>query len=153
MANNMTVSVTKLKVNDRAAWEKIYCEYAAFYNMPMDSKILETVWSWIFDENNQFFALIAKSETGEATGIAHCREMPSPLRGAFVGFLDDLYVEPKYRGTGCVLALYKGLKKLGKDRGWPFVRWITAETNYRGRASYDKIAEKTAWLTYQMPVD
>jgi len=149
----MKITVSDLNVNDRSSWEQLYYEYADFYDMPMDSRILDTIWLWIFDKNNQFFALIAKNEAGEALGLAHCREMPSPLRGAVVGFLDDLYVKPEYRGTGCVQALYKGLIKLGKDRGWPFVRWITAENNYRGRASYDKIAEKTHWLTYQISVE
>ena len=148
----MKVTVSKLNMNDRSSWEQLYYEYADFYNMSMNTRILDTIWTWIFDENNPFFALIAKNETGKVIGLAHCREMPSPLRGAFVGFLDDLYVKSEFRGSGCVQALYDGLNRLGKDRGWPFVRWITAENNYRGRASYDKIAEKTSWLTYQMTV-
>ena len=148
----MEITVSELDQNDREQWEKLYYGYADFYNMPMDVKILDTIWSWIFDNNNQFFALIAKNKSGDALGFVHCREMPSPLRGMVVGFLDDLYVEPESRGTGCVQALYKGLNSFGKDRAWPFIRWITAENNYRGRASYDKVAEKTHWLTYQMPV-
>ena len=151
-ANRIEIAISALTVTDRALWERLYRGYADFYQMPMDEEILNTVWSWIFDEHNSFFALIAKNDAGDALGLAHCREMPSPLRGAVVGFLDDLYVEPKYRGSGCVQALYDGLNNLGKDRGWPFIRWITAENNYRGRASYDKIAEKTHWLTYQMPI-
>lgn len=149
----MKVTVSELNSNDREQWEKLYYGYADFYNMPMDTAILDIIWSWIFDNNNQFFALIAKNEAGDALGFMHYREMPSPLRGAVVGFLDDLYVKPEYRGTGCVQALYQALNRFGKDRDWPFIRWITAEDNYRGRASYDKIAEKTHWLTYQMPVE
>ena len=149
----MKITVSELNPGDRSQWEKLYCDYADFYNMPMNSRILDTVWSWIFDSNNPFFALIAKNETGEALGFMHCREMPSPLRGTVVGFLDDLYVSPDSRGTGCVQALYAALNHFGKSKGWPFIRWITAEDNYRGRASYDKIAAKTHWLTYQMPVE
>lgn len=149
----MTITVSELSKNDKALWEKLYYEYADFYNMPMDAAILSTIWSWIFDKDNHFFALVAKNEAGDALGFAHCREMPSPLRGTVVGFLDDLYITPESRGTGCVQSLYKGINKLGKDRNWPFIRWITAENNYRGRASYDKVAEKTHWLTYQMPVE
>jgi ribosomal protein S18 acetylase RimI-like enzyme len=150
--NKMAITVSKLDESDREQWETLYYRYADFYDVPMDVVILDTIWSWIFEKNSQFFALIAKNESGNALGFAHCREMPSPLRGGFVGFLDDLYVMPKSRGTGCVQSLYKELNQLGKERGWPFVRWITAENNYRGRASYDKVAEKTQWLTYQMPV-
>lgn len=149
----MNINISKLDETDKKQWEKLYHEYADFYNMPMDETILATVWSWIFDTNNPFFALIAKDKNGKTLGLAHCREMPSPLRGTVVGFLDDLYVKPEARGSGCVQALYKGLNDIGKEREWPFIRWITAEDNYRGRASYDKIADKTHWLTYQMPIE
>jgi ribosomal protein S18 acetylase RimI-like enzyme len=83
----------------------------------------------------------------------HCRQMPSPLRGALVGFLDDLYVHPEARGQGVVEALYEALNELGREQGWPFVRWITAENNYRGRAVYDRLSEKTHWVTYQKTIE
>ena len=39
---------------------------------------------------------------------------------------------------------------VGRERGWTVIRWITAEDNYRGRAVYDRVAEKTRWLTYEI---
>ncbi len=148
----MKVNVSKLEQNDEKQWGALYYAYAEFYNMPMSQETLNTVWSWIFDDNNKFFALIAKDEDGNALGLMHFRAMPSPLRGAEVGFLDDLYIIPESRGMGVVDSLYQALNKFAQQQGWPFVRWITADNNYRGRAVYDKIAEKTHWLTYQMPV-
>jgi hypothetical protein len=56
-----------------------------------------------------------------------------PLRGALVGFLDDLFVQPEARGQGVVDALYDALNQLGKEQGWPFIRWITAENTPRSR--------------------
>jgi ribosomal protein S18 acetylase RimI-like enzyme len=148
----MKITVSELDRNDRKQWETLYYEYAEFYNMPMDQGILDTIWSWVFDQNTKFFALIAKDESDQALGLMHFRAMPSPLRGAEVGFLDDLYVKPAARGMGVVDALYQALNEFGQKHGWPFIRWITADNNYRGRAVYDKIAEKTHWLTYQMPI-
>jgi GNAT superfamily N-acetyltransferase len=147
------VKITELAHADRADWEMLYHGYADFYEVPMDERILETVWSWIQDDNNPFFGLIAKDMEGRALGLMHCRQMPSPLRGALVGFLDDLFVRPEARGQGVVDALYDALNQLGKEQGWPFIRWITAENNYRGRAVYDKVSEKTHWITYQKPVE
>ena len=114
---------------------------------------MDQVWSWIFDSEQPFYALIAKDANGVALGIMHYRQMASPLRGAMVGFLDDLYVLPGCRGTGIVDALFDALKVSAKQHGWPFVRWITADNNYRGRGVYDKLAERTPWITYQMPAD
>jgi ribosomal protein S18 acetylase RimI-like enzyme len=128
----------------------MYHGYAEFYRVPMNDEILETVWSWIHDGSNPFFGLIAKDEAGDALGFMHCREMASPLRGAHVGFLDDLFVRPEARGLGVVEALYESLGDLARERGWPFVRWITAQDNHRARAVYDRLSSKTDWVTYQM---
>ncbi len=148
----MNIIVSALSINDRKGWEKLYCEYAEFYQVPMNQEILDTVWSWIFDEHNKFYALMAKDDAGKCLGLMHYRAMPSPLRGKLVGFLDDLYVKPEVRGGGVVDALYKALSDAASENGWPFVRWITADNNYRGRSVYDKLSEKTQWLTYQMPI-
>lgn len=149
----MAILVSKISTNDKQQWQEMYHQYADFYHMPMDSKILDNVWQWIFDEEHSFFALIAKNEAGDAMGFMHCRSMPSPIRGTYVGFLDDVFVKPESRGSGCVQALYKGLDKIAKENNWPFIRWITAEDNYRGRALYDKISKQTQWVTYQMPIE
>ncbi len=148
----MTISVGPISADDRDQWELLYYGYAEFYRVPMNDEILDTVWGWIHDAANPFFGLIAKDENGLALGLMHCRQMPSPLRGALVGFLDDLFVSPDARGQGVVEALYQALNALGKAQGWPFIRWITAEDNYRGRAVYDKLSDKTHWVTYQMSI-
>ena len=149
----MAIEVSNLNVSDREEWEGLYRGYADFYQVPMTQKTLDQVWSWIFDSEQSFYALIAKDANGVALGIMHYRQMASPLRGAMVGFLDDLYVLPGCRGTGIVDALFDALKVSAKQHGWPFVRWITADNNYRGRGVYDKLAERTPWITYQMPTD
>ncbi len=139
--------------SDRDDWNRLYHGYAEFYQVPMNDSILDTVWGWIQDANNPFFCLFARDDAGKAVGLMHCRQMPSPLRGAQVGFLDDLFVVPEARGSGAVQELYQALNDLGAKQGWPFFRWITAENNYRARSLYDHISDKTHWVTYQMPVE
>ena len=149
----MKIVVSELCLQDRPEWEALYYAYAEFYKVPMDQDILDTVWLWIFDQDNAFYALVAKDDTGCCLGLMHYRAMPSPLRGKLVGFLDDLFIKPEYRGKGVVDALYQALNNDAADKGWPFMRWITAENNYRGRSVYDKLSDKTQWVTYQMPVE
>ena len=149
----MKIVVSELSLQDRVEWEALYYGYAEFYKVPMNQEILDNVWSWIFDKNNAFYALVAKDDAGRHLGLMHYRSMPSPLRGKLVGFLDDLFIKPEFRGNGVVDALYEALKRSALDKGWPFIRWITAENNYRGRGVYDKLSDKTQWVTYQMPVE
>ena len=144
------MQVNDLQSTDRLTWEKLYRAYADFYKVPMNQDILDAVWTWIFDEAEAFYALIVKDDQGQAVGFMHFREMVSPLRAKKVGFLDDLYVMPEARGKGAVELLFERLQLEAKGQGWPFVRWITADDNFRARAVYDKCAKRTMWLTYQM---
>lgn len=148
----MNITVSPLSHDDYAQWQTLFSAYADFYKMPMDRTILENVWSWIFDDSKAFFSLIAKDENGQAVGFMHYRAMPSPLRGREVGFLDDLFVDPECRGSGIVDALFDALTESAKAHGWPNVKWITADNNYRGRAVYDRVANKTHWQTYQLDI-
>ena len=144
------MKVGQLDKNDKSEWQQLYHGYAEFYKMPMNDEILDSVWSWIFDEEIKFYAIGVKSLEGELIGFMHFREMPSPLRGSLVGFLDDLYIHPKHRGSGAVEVLFKELKTIASENGWPYVRWITASDNHRARAVYDKISGTIDFVTYQM---
>lgn len=146
----MSFSINAAQAADKTQWQTLYQGYAEFYKVPMNQTILDTVWQWIEDEQQPFFCLIAKDEQGEALGLMHFREMASPLRGAKVGFLDDLFIAPQARGQGLVTALFARLELEAKEQQWPLVRWITADNNYRARAVYDQVANKTQWLTYQL---
>jgi len=145
------MNIRTLNESDRAEWEVLYKGYALFYKVPMDSTILDTVWSWIFSDET-FYCAVAENAEGKLVGLAHYRAMPSPLRGKHVGFLDDLFVSPKCRGQGAVQALFDFLDLQCKNNNWPLMRWITADDNYRGRRVYDQLATKTAWVTYQKDV-
>ena len=128
----------------------LYKGYAEFYKMPMNDDILDKVWSWIFDKEMKFYAIGIKSSEGELIGFMHFREMPSPLRGSLVGFLDDLYIHPDFRGSGAVQLLFKELKSIAKANNWPYVRWITGSDNHRARKVYDKLSGVIDFVTYQM---
>ena len=149
---NSMVNVTVPSLDDESAWRELYHGYADFYKMPMTDEILDTLWSWIHDKHNPFYCIVAGNKDDRLLGFMHFRAMPSPLRGAMVGFLDDLFVCPDARGKGVVAALYTELENQGREKGWPLIRWITAENNYRARSVYDKLSSKTHWVTYQLDI-
>ena len=148
----MNITVNHLTETDKQDWQKLYRGYAEFYNMPMEQNTLDNVWSWIHNNEKEFYGLIARNNKNQAVGLMHFRAMPSPLRGSEVGFLDDLFITPEARGTDVIDLLYKELNDFGSRQGWSFIRWITAENNYRARNVYDKISQKTAWVTYQLDI-
>ena len=86
-------------------------------------------------------------------GIAHFRPFARPLAASTGCYLDDLFVDPQARGSGAVDALLTELRRVALARGWSVVRWITADDNHRARSVYDRYAERTMWITYDMATD
>jgi GNAT superfamily N-acetyltransferase len=74
-----------------------------------------------------------------------------PLGANEICFLDDLFVDPTFRGGRVGEALLRAVAEESSRRGWGKVRWITADDNYRGRTLYDRVAARTMWVTYEMP--
>ncbi|WP_019143568.1 GNAT family N-acetyltransferase [Aeromicrobium massiliense] len=143
------VRVRAARSDDEQAWRALYAGYAAFYEQ--DGVDLARVWEWITDPAHEVEALVAERD-GELVGLAHVRAFARPLDGSIGGWLDDLFVHPEARGTGVVDALLDGVRSLADRRGWSVVRWITADDNHRAQAVYDRVASRTAWVTYDMTV-
>jgi GNAT superfamily N-acetyltransferase len=135
---------------DKAGWRRLYDGYTAFYKMPTNNEIADRVWGWINDPADSVEALVARTQEGRVVGLAHFRSMPRPLNGSTAGFLDDLFVDPGFRGGGVADRLIAAVAALGRKRGWTVIRWLTADDNYRARGVYDRHAKRTMWITYQM---
>lgn len=134
---------------DRPEWERLYAGYADFYKVTQTPEMRATVWGWIHDPAHGTRAFVAEDQ-GRLVGLAHFRPFARPLAASTGGFLDDLFVDPAARGSGAAEALISALAEEGRHQGWTVIRWITAEDNYRARALYDRLAEKTRWATYDI---
>jgi ribosomal protein S18 acetylase RimI-like enzyme len=79
--------------------------------------------------------------------------MPRPIKGQYIGFLDDLFVEPEFRGQQIAQKLISHLKSLSKDNNWNGIRWITHSSNENAKKLYDKIANNTGFELYELKGD
>jgi GNAT superfamily N-acetyltransferase len=147
----MTWTVRPVAPADQRRWRELYAGYAAFYAVEQTDEMAERVWGWLHDPGHAVQGLVAVDDRGEVQGLAHYRDFVRPLRAALGGYLDDLFVVPTLRGSGAADALLDELRRLGRERGWTVIRWITAEDNYRARGKYDQHATRTDWVTYDMP--
>lgn len=145
------IKVRGLNNADRENWLYLYKLYADFYKISLTRIGTETTWNWLTDPVHPCTGIIAEQDS-KIIAFAHFREMPSPLRGENIGFLDDLYVLPSSRGGKVVKLLFKSLKQHSQEKKWQIVRWITRDDNYRAKKAYDKVARKTDWDTYEMKI-
>ena len=143
------VTIREIQLNDKNQWEKLYKEYADFYKVEMNNKILQTVWSWLHDKNHVVNGIVYEVDN-KVVGLAHYRRMPRPLKGQDMGFLDDLFVTPEYRCRKIGEKLINRIKEISKSKGWNLVRWITRDDNIRAKSLYDRVAEKTNWDVYEL---
>jgi hypothetical protein len=44
--------IRKLQLKDKENWTKLYNGYADFYKVPMNTRILDTLWGWIHDDKS-----------------------------------------------------------------------------------------------------
>ena len=148
----MGVTIRPVKSEDRAEWDVLYQGYATFYHVDQTEEMRDTVFGWLMDDEHSCNGLVALDDSGKLIGLTHYRPFASPLRALTNCFLDDLFVDPAARGSGAADALIAGVAEVARQNGWPVVRWITADDNYRGRGVYDKVATRTMWVTYDLKV-
>lgn len=148
----MSLTIRPVKAEDRAEWDVLYQGYATFYKVEQTEEMRDTVFGWLMDETHGSNGLVAVDEAGKLIGLTHYRPFVSCLKAVTNCFLDDLFVDPAARGSGAADALIEGVRKVANEKGWPVVRWITADDNYRGRGVYDKVATRTMWITYDLKV-
>ena len=99
-----------LEQKDKENWSKLYNGYADFYKVTMNKEILETLWGWIHDDSHIVNGICYELKD-RIVGIAHYRTMPRPIKGQYIGFLDDLFVEPNFRGQKIAQKLINYLKR------------------------------------------
>lgn len=132
------------------AWNELYAGYAAFYRVEQTQAMRDQVWRWINDRDEEVECLLAIDPNGDPVGLAHFREFTRPLAASRGCYLDDLFVTPAARGGGAAERLFEALESEARERRWSVIRWITADDNYRARSFYDRSAQRTQWVTYDL---
>ena len=141
--------IREIQLKDKERWEKLYKGYADFYKVEMNNEILQAVWNWLNDNNHELKGISYEID-GKIVGIAHYRKLLNPLKGKYIGYLDDIFVDPKYRSQKIGRKLLNKIKEISKASGWNLVRWQTDEDNFTAKKLYDKVATKTKKNVYEL---
>ena len=109
--HNSPVKIRNIKLEDKNDWITLFQGYADFYQVEINDNITNTVWQWLHTPEHELQGLVGEINN-KVIAFAHYRCMPSPLRGKNIGFLDDLYVLPEYRGQKIGEQLIEQLKQI-----------------------------------------
>jgi RimJ/RimL family protein N-acetyltransferase len=148
------VTIDRPREADYPEWRRLYQGYAEFYRVPMDDAIARRLWGWLHDPEHVMEAFVARDEGGRPIGLAHFRAMPRPLAAGYLGFLDDLFVDPAARGQGFADQLIAATAEVAGRHGAPVVTWLTAPDNHRAQKVYDRVGGKSEpFLEYELELD
>ena len=141
--------IRNIQIKDKDEWRELYQGYANFYKVEISKITLDTVWNWLLDQNHELSGLVYEINN-KLVAIAHYRRMPSTLRGKDIGFLDDLYVHPDFRGRKIGEEIINKLNHISQEKGWGLIRWITRNDNHNAKSLYDRVAKKSTWDVYEL---
>ncbi len=124
-------------------------EYQIFYGVEqIDEK-----------KNQNFFSQFAQSHdngilhlykvANKAIGFTTIYKGFSSTRSEAVAILNDLYIQPSYRGNGYARELIDNAVITAKLMGFSRLQWLTAGNNDPAQKLYNKVgANKSSWFFY-----
>ncbi len=110
----------------------------------------ELLRKWLF-QHHMAEALLAETG-GRAVGFAVFFHTFSAFPGLPGIYLQDLYVDPDSRGTGCGRALMAALAQLAEARGCAHIEWACLDWNAPSIGFYRSLGAKpmTEWTNYHL---
>ena len=126
--------------------------YCDFYEAePTDEKLLELARSLIADPDCEGFQVLARDDSGRASGFATVYWSWSTLSASRIAIMNDLFVVPEARGTGVAEVLIEECRRHAGRRGATSLTWQTAKDNFRAQKLYERIGGRRAeWLDYSL---
>ena len=148
----MTFEIRPIRDGDFFNWLPLFADYGDFYGSPVPDEKALLVWSWLTSGTHGLSGLVAQKDDGSLVGLAHYRTFARPLAGGTGLYVDDLFVASDDRGAGIATALIGRVKEIAAEQRAGIVRWVTAPDNNEAQELYDKLAERTTWVTYDLTV-
>ena len=146
-----TIVVRPPEAGDEAQWKRLWAQYLEFYQTEIPDAVTDTTWQRIIDPTNETLGgLVAETAAGEVAGFLNFVIHPNTWSQAPVCYLEDIFVSADQRGTGLARALIEHLAATGRAAGWVRIYWHTARDNVPAQVLYNKLAERTGWVRYDI---
>lgn len=143
-------TIAPITASDYADWLTMWHAYLTFYETELDQSTTVSTFARITSGHPVIHGAIARDDDGVALGIVHWLVHPSTWAEANYCYLEDLFVTPQARGAGVGGALIEYVRSWAADNSLAQVYWLTAESNTTARKLYDRVAERSGLIHYQV---
>jgi GNAT superfamily N-acetyltransferase len=140
------IHITPIRLSERARWGELWSEYQRFYGIEIPAAVTESTWQRLHSGRIQ--GLGARTSADELVGIVHYLFHEDTWAKEPACYLQDLYVDPKARGTGCGRLLIEAVAKAAKAAGSNTPYWLTHESNAVARQLYDRLGKNHGFVQY-----
>lgn len=143
------MEIRSIRPDDFSAWLPLWEKYNSFYNRVIPAEVTEKTWNRFLSPNESVYALVAEVEGCVVGFVAYLFHRHTALINETC-YLQDLYIDEKYRGQGIGKALILLVSERAKENGCLQVYWMTHESNEVARKLYNKITKPSGFIVYSM---
>jgi ribosomal protein S18 acetylase RimI-like enzyme len=144
----MSIDVRAARRDEFDSWMPLWRGYQAFYKVDIADTVSRSTWQRFFDDSEPRFCDLVEVD-GVVCGLVHSIDHRSCWFDKPVCYLQDLFVDPAYRGRHLGRALIEHVYAQAKSRGLARVHWLTHESNTEAMKLYDRIADKPGFVQYR----
>ncbi|MDO1564120.1 GNAT family N-acetyltransferase [Neisseria sp. MVDL20-010259] len=144
----MTISIRPLHEEHAEAWRALWQAYLAFYQTELSADVSDHTWRQIV-HNENIKGLAAFDNQGRMLGFAHIVLHPNTWNTTDCCYLEDLFVDSRYRWLGVARSLIEAVYRLAEQHNCNRVYWVTAQDNHAAQALYHQVARQTGMVQYR----
>ena len=143
--------IRMLEDGDQATWQSLWIAYVSFDGSTLPDAVHERTWARLMDATEPMHGALAFVD-GEAVGFVHYLFHRSTWSISDACYLQDLFVLPSVRGTGCGRALIEHVAAAAAVAGSSRVYWQTQHDNVPAIALYEKVGQRSPYIQFRKDV-
>ena len=143
------MNIRMIQEGDFEQWLVLWQGYLDFYNVDLGELQNRAVWMRLMNEADPLQGFVAV-EDDRVIGFAHFFFHGTTWYQTSYCYLEDLYVDQMVRSRGTGRALITALQETALSKGAAKLYWHTDKQNKTAQALYNKVADLTDFIRYDI---
>lgn len=135
-------------IDDNTPYEHWLPVWQASTDNRIDDKVTQNTWANLINPTMPLFGFLLYTDTEKAAGILHYALHLTTGAIEPAVYMQDLYIDEKFRRRGYARALVKEFLKRGQAEQWDRAVWLVEKENKAAEKLYDEFATKLEFDFY-----